>query len=65
MPLARKLRTPKKKKKKKQKKKKKKTSQAFIILRVSGRADHYDGKLQSYLTLPRACFYKLKLSRKV
>ena len=57
MPLARKLRTP--------KKKKKKTSETFIILRVSGRADHYDGKLQSYLTLPRACFYKLKLSRKV
>ena len=27
--------------------------------------DHYDNKLQSYLTLARACFYKGRLSSKV
>ena len=26
--------------------------------------DHYDNKLQAYLTLARACFYKGKISRK-
>ena len=26
--------------------------------------DHYDNKLQSYLTLARACFYRGKISRK-
>ena len=49
MPLARKLR-----------KKKLYTSLLFCAFQP----DHYDNKLQAYVTLVRACFYKGKISRK-
>ena len=49
MPLARKLR-------------KKKLYRRLLF--CAFQADHYDNKLQAYLTLARACFYKGKISRK-
>ena len=52
MPLARKLR-----------KKKKKPYRRLLF--CAFQPDHYDNKLQSYLTLARACFYKGRLSSKV
>ena len=50
MPLARKLR------------KKKKLYRRLLF--CTFQPDHYDNKLQAYLTLARACFYKGKISRK-
>ena len=50
MPLARKLR------------KKKKLYRRFLL--CAFQPDHYDNKLQAYLTLVRACFYKGKISIK-
>ena len=51
MPLARKLR------------KKKKPYKRLLL--CAFQPDHYDNKLQSYLTLARACFHKGRLSSKV
>ena len=50
MPLARRIKTKKKRYR--------------LLLFCAFHSDHYDNKLQRYLTLARACFYKGKISRK-